>query len=414
MEKSTPSRSLVQYESFGKFLQDAWLVSFLVLFMPNETLISPHYIWIAVLFSIAIAVNLLFLKTGYQIAISLVVSVIVGLIVFIFNAPFWLFLFIIAFSVWRVQERYAKIQEDATHDGSFFTLLVVMFAISYFLITVFNKTQVVRDVFILAIVGSVLFVLDRIVVQWLRSKNSNQVPFSKVLFMYMSIISFAAVAFALMLGIGSKAREWFVLLFGDIIELILYPVGVVFVWLQSIFTQFSQEPESKNLMKPQKIEVRPQQFQQLDWLDAPSDFPWLAIIISLSILGIVIICWRLSKNKTEKVEVAEEQTLYERSGSNLNKEEEMPSITWLYSMNTNLVREKYREFESEAGRMGYSRQQNETVREWFNREGWQVSEKFYEVYNLVRYSGQQMNAQDGEWFMTELKKLLLKYFDKDV
>ena len=235
MEKSTPSRSLVQYESFGKFLQDAWLVSFLVLFMPNETLISPHYIWIAVLFSIAIAVNLLFLKTGYQIAISLVVSVIVGLIVFIFNAPFWLFLFIIAFSVWRVQERYAKIQEDATHDGSFFTLLVVMFAISYFLITVFNKTQVVRDVFILAIVGSVLFVLDRIVVQWLRSKNSTQVPFSKVLFIYMSIISFAAVAFALMLGIGSKAREWFVLLFGDIIELILYPVGVVFVWLRNLF-----------------------------------------------------------------------------------------------------------------------------------------------------------------------------------
>ena len=167
-------------------------------------------------------------------------------------------------------------------------------------------------------------------------------------------------------------------------------------------------------MKPQKIEARPQQFQQLDWLDAPGDFPWLAIIISVSILGIVIIFWRLSKNKTEKVEVAQEQTVYERSGSNLNKEVEMPSTTWLYSMNTNLVRDKYREFESEAGRMGYSRQQNETVREWFNREGWQVSENFYEVYNLVRYSGQQMNAQDGEWFMTELKKLLLKYFDKDV
>jgi hypothetical protein len=414
MEKSTPSRSLVQYESFGKFLQDAWLVSFLLLFMPNETLISPPYIWIAVLFSIAIAVNLLFLKTGYQIAISLVVSVIVGMTVFIFDAPFWLFFFIIAFSVWRVQERYAKIQEDATHDGPFFTLLVVMFALAYFLITVLNKTQVVRDVIILAIVGSVLFLLDRIVVQWLRSKNATQVPFSKVLFIYMNIISFAAVAFTLMVGIGSKAREWFVLLFGDIIELILYPVGVMFEWVQSIFTQFSQEPEGKKLMKPQKIEVKPQQFQQMEWLDAAGGFPWLAIIISVSILGIAIIVWRLSKNKTEKIEVAEEQTQYERSESTLNKEKEMPSTTWLYSIDTNLVRDKYREFESEAGRMGYSRQQNETVREWFNREGWQVSENFFEVYNLVRYSALQMNAQDGEWFMTELKKLLLKYFDKDV
>lgn len=414
METSVPSRSLVQFESFGKFMQDAWLVSFLLFFIPSDTLIPIPYLWLAVSFSIAIAVNLLFLKTGYQIAIPLVVSVIIGLTVFIFDAPLWLFVVIIAFSIWRVQERYAKQQEDATHDGPFFTLLVVMFALSYFLITVLNKMQELQNVVIFAIVGTLLFLLDRIVVQWLRSKNGNQAPFSKVLIIYFSIITLAAVTFALMVGIGSKAREWFVLLFGNMIEIILYPIGLVFEWLQNILKQSMNPPEIQGSDQQAKLEIAEQQTQQVEWLDAPGNFPWLAILVCVSILGLGLLVWRLSKNNAEKIDVADDLARYERSGSEQLKEEKMSSSTWFYSMDTNLVRDKYREFESKAGQIGYSRKQNETVREWFNREEWQVSERFYEVYDMVRYSGQQMDAQDGQWFITELKKLLLKYFDKEV
>ncbi len=415
MESTVPSRSLVQFESFGKFLQDAWLVSFLLFFMPSDTLIPIPYLWIAVLFSIALAVNLLFLKTGFQIAIPLIVSVIIGLSVFIFDAPFWLFVVIIAFSIWRVQERYAKQQEDATHDGPFFTLLVVMFALSYFLITVLNKTQELRNVVIFAIVGSLLFLLDRIVVQWLRSKNVNQAPFSKVLIIYFSIITLAAVTFAFMVGIGSKAREWFVLLFGNLIEIILYPIGLLFVWLQNILKQSMNPPEIQGSDQQAKLEIKEQQTtQQVEWLNAPGNFPWLTVLVCVSILGIGILVWRLSKNNSEKIEVAEDLARYERSGIEQHKEEKMSSSTWIYSMDTNLVRDKYREFESKAGQIGHSRKQNETVREWFTREEWQVSERFYEVYDMVRYSGQQMDAQDGQWFITELNKLLLKYFDKEV
>lgn len=413
MVRTAPSRSLVQFESFGKFVQDAWLVSFVLIFLPNETLISTPYLWIAVLFGIALTVNLLFLKTGYQIAITLVASVIVGLTVFLFNAPFWLFVIIIAFSIWRVQERYAKIQEDATHDGPFFTLLVVMFALSYFLITVLNKTQALQDAIILVIVGSVLFILDRIVVQWLSSKNENHVSFSKVLLIFFSIISFAAITFALMVGIGSKARVVFVLLFGNIIEFILYPIGVLMIWLQGIFTNSIKPREITETEQKGKMEVD-QKTEQVEWLNTPEDFPWISILAAVSILGIALIVWRLSKNKIEKDEGVEEQAQYERTMSAFNKEEKISSNTWLYSIDTNLVRDKYRDFERQAGQLGSSRQPNETVREWFNRQEWQVSERFYEVYDTVRYSEQQMDAQDGEWFMSELQKLLLKYFDKEV
>ena len=414
MERTAPSRSLVQYESFGKFMQDAWLVSFLLLFLPSETLIPSPFLWIAVMFCIALAVNLLFLKTGYQIAVTLVISLVIGLTIFLFGGPFWLLVAIITFSWPRACSTSDKLQEDATHDGPFFTLLVVMFALSYFLITVLNRTQLLRDLVILAIVGSALFLLDRIVVQWLRSKVAHHVPFSKVLFIFFSIISFAAVTFALMVGIGSKAREWFVMSFGNMIEFILYPVGLLFVWLQNTFLQSTNPPEILETARKGKVEVNQAQTQQVEWLEAPADFPWLAILVCVSILGIGILVWRLSKNKTEKIEVAEEKIQYDRSSSELSKEGKMLSTTWLYSMDTNLVREKYRDFESYVGQMGYSRKQNETVREWFTREQWQVSESFYEVYDLVRYSGQQMDAKDAEWFMNELKKLLLKYFDKEV
>jgi DNA-directed RNA polymerase specialized sigma24 family protein len=112
--------------------------------------------------------------------------------------------------------------------------------------------------------------------------------------------------------------------------------------------------------------------------------------------------------------VLNDQVQYDRERSELVNDEKQSSTTWLYSIDTNLVRDKYRDFERQAGQFGFSRQPNETVREWFKRQEWQVSERFYEVYDMVRYSGQQMDAQDGEWFMNELQKLLLKYFDNEV
>ena len=115
-----------------------------------------------------------------------------------------------------------------------------------------------------------------------------------------------------------------------------------------------------------------------------------------------------------QLEITQENAQYERSQIEYSprKTEQIPP--WSYSMDTNIVRDAYRDFENESGQIGFSRKPNETIREWFKRQEWIVTEHFYEVYDIVRYSGELMDDQDGKWFIQELKNLSEKYFQEEV
>lgn len=412
MEKTLPSKQLVQFESFGKFLQDVWLVSFLLVFGQNETNIPMAFVWIMILFFIGVGSTLLFRRTGYQIAVNVVVAFVVGGTVFLFDAPFWLFALIIAFAIWRIQERFAKVQEDATHDGLFFTLLVVFFALTYFLATVINNKAGIQESIILVVLGLLLFVLDRMIVQWLRSKGVNQVPFSKLIVAYVAIMGSASIAFGLIAVVGSKSREVFVSVFGGIFQVLLYPVGSLMEWLRSIFNNQVRplEPRETETQGEMKFEENEKVVNEL--ATESLNIPWFAIIGSVCIAVIVILVWRLAKHKIEPLEIEEVNAQFERSQVEHTSKKEEQSIAWNYSMDTNIVREAYRDFEKQAAQVGLFRKQNETIREWFSRQEWTVPERFYDVYDIVRYSGESMNEQDGKWFIQELKKIFEKYFQE--
>ncbi|MGB3260472.1 hypothetical protein [Paenisporosarcina sp.] len=414
MASAVSSKPLVQFESFGKFLQDVWLISFLFIFIREDTTISFPFLWIGILLLIAIVINLFFYKTGYQIAISLLVSLIFGLLSFVFGAPFWFFAAVLAFSLWRIQERYSKIQEDATHDGYFMTLLLVLFSLSYFLATILRRPDAIRETIQLAIVGLLLFMLDRMIVQWKRSKEENRVPFYKLVLFYLGIISIAAIAFAAIAGLAGKARESIVLLLDDLFVLILYPVGFLMDGLRVLFSKFISPPDARESADKPKGQLQQNEVDNFKGPEFVLDIPWVAIISSILIIIVILFVWRLAKNKAQIVEFEENHVEYERNESKLKHVNEQKDLAWNYSMETNIVREAYRDFEKDASTKGFTRHQNETIREWFLREGWNVSEHFYDVYDVVRYSEGLMNEQDGTWFIDELKKLSKKYWINEV
>jgi len=414
MEKTLPSKQLVQYESFGKFLQDVWLVSFLLIFTRHEAIIPIPFLWVLILILIGVGATILFRKTGYQIAVTVVVAIVIGGIVFLFNAPFWLFFVITAFAIWRIQERFAKVQEDATHDGVFFTLLVVFFAFAYFLATVINNKVAIQESLILVVLGLFLFVLDRMIVQWLRSKSVNQVPFSKLLIAFVAIMGVASITFGLIAGLGNKTREVFVSLFGGVLQVVFYPFGLLIEWLRSIFVTKVRPLEPRESQAQGEMENVERENVVNEVYTATMEIPWIALISVLCIIVIAIVVWRLSKHKIEPVEIAQEKVQYERSQVDYSTRENEQAVAWNYSMDTNIVREAYRDFETEAGQIGFSRKPNETLREWFKSQEWHVTERFYEVYDVVRYSGELMDDHDGKWFIQELKNLSEKYFQKEV
>ncbi|WP_075617377.1 hypothetical protein [Paenisporosarcina indica] len=414
MEKTLPSKQLVQFESFGKFLQDVWLVAFLLIFAHNEAVIPIPFLWVLMLFLIGVGVTILFRRTGYQIAVAVVVAGVIGGTVFLFNAPFWLFFVITAFAIWRIQERFAKVQEDVTHDGVFFILLVVFFAFAYFLATVLNNKEAIQDSLILVVLGLLLFVLDRMIVQWLRSKGDNQVPFSKLLVSYITIMGIASITFGLLAGLGSKAREVFVSLFGNFLQVLFYPFGLLIEWLRNIFVAKIRPLEPRESQSKGEMEYKESEKVVNEVYTATMDIPWIAVISILSIIVIAIVVWRLSKHKIEPVEIVQDIAHYERSQMESAPIKTGQALAWSYSMDTNIVRDAYRDFENEAGQIGFSRKPNETIREWFKRQEWIVTEHFYEVYDIVRYSGELMDDQDGQWFIQELNNLSEKYFKEEV
>ncbi|MGE6487799.1 hypothetical protein [Paenisporosarcina sp. NPDC076898] len=414
MAPAVSSKPLVQFESFGKFLQDVWLMSFLFIFIRVDTTISFPFLWIGILLLIAIVINLFFYKTGYQIAISLLASVVFCFLAFVFGAPLWFFVAILAFSLWRIQERYSKIQEDATHDGYFMTLLLVIFSLSYFLATILRRPDAIRETILLAIVGLLLFMLDRMIVQWKRSKEENRVPFYKLVLFYLGIIGIAAFAFGMIAGLAGKARESIVLLLGDLFVLILYPVGLFMEGIRGLFSKFISPPAARESVYKPTGQFQQNEADKFKGHDFVLDIPWVAILSSILLIIVIIFVWRLAKNKAQVVEFDENHMEYERTQSKSKHVNEQKDVAWNYSMETNVVREAYRDFEKDASSKGFTRHQNETVREWFLREGWNVSEHFYDVYDVVRYSEGLMNEQDGKWFIDEMQKLSKKYLIKEV
>jgi len=414
LERAIPSKQLVQFESLGKFMQDVWLLSFVLVFIRNDATIPAPFLWVCILFVIGIGVTYLFRKTGYQIAVSVMITVSISMVGFFIGAPFWFIVFMIAFAIWRIHERFAKVQEDATHDGIYFTLMVVVFAFAYFLATVLNNAGAIQNTLILAVIGIMLFILDRMIVQWLRSKSSNRLSFTKVLGVYAAIIGLASIVLGLITGIGNKARETFVSLFGDVLMVIFYPIGRLIDWLKGVITSDVQPLEARESQPQGEMEFEEREIGITELQNVSMDLPWMAIICVIGILAIVVIVWRLTKHKIEPIEIVKEIVQYERSQMEHSTHHAGHSAEWHYSMETNLVRDAYREFEKQAGKKGIHRTQNETVREWFKRESWSVSERFYDVYDVVRYSGVLMNEQDGNWFIDELNKLSEKNFQSEV
>lgn len=413
MEKSILSNSLIQIQSIGNLIQDIWLSALIVSLFSLQTSMSAPFLWVGILILILISVSLLFHKTGYQIALSVGVSVILGLTVFVFNGPFWFFALIVIFSIWRIQERFAKLQEDSTNEGVFFISLVLLFIMSAFYASIF-KEEALPFIYILTISGISVFVLERLTVQWLFTKHVNKMNFYKVGFVYLSILSVAGTVLFLISNYAHWARIQIVNIFGDVLMVVLYPIGWLIDNLRDFVYMNIRTPEDKKAVK-QPETVEQDTVEQSELVTVSSDIPWTIIIIIISSLLLLFVIWLISKYKREDLETTDNLgTSFDREPISDVETIRSKEEDWAYSMETSKVREAYREFEKEANLTGYTRKKEETIREWFRRQNWVVADRFYTVYDIVRYSQGKMDAEDGEWFILELTLLSKKYLQDEV
>lgn len=412
MEKSILSNSLIQIQSIGKLLQDIWLSALLVSLFSIQTSMSAPFLWLGILIAILISVSLLFHKTGYQIALSVGVSILFGLFVFAFNGPFWFFILIVIFSIWRIQERFAKLQEDATNEGFFFIFLVFLFVMTAFFASIYIE-EALPTIYILTISGISIFVLDRLVVQWVSTKHVNKMNLYQVVLAYLAIISVAGSVLFLISNYAHWARIHIVNIFGDVLIVFLYPIGWLIDKLRDLVYMNIRTPEDKKADK-QPETVEPDPVKQSEFITGSTDIPWTIISIGIGAVLLLFVILLISKYKRENLENADEIGISFVRESISDSQTISTKVDWAYSMESSKVREAYREFEKEAKLTGYTRKKEETIREWFRRQNWFVADRFYTVYDVVRYSQGQMDAEDGEWFIQQLTLLSKKYLQDEV
>lgn len=415
MEKGFDSSSLITSQSIGKFVQDIWLIAFFFVLIPNDANFSLPIIWLVVQALILGCVLIVFRKTGYQIAVPLFISLLLALSVFLFGAPFWFYLAVVFISVWRIQERFATEQDDLTHDGFFYMLLILFFTISIFVSTVVQNNEAMRDSYVLAISGVVVYIIHRLVVHWLLTRTINHIPFYYIVIFFGGIMGIASGVYFMVSLFAEKTRILFVALFGDLFMLLFVPLGTILNWFKERFQSLAP-PEEEQKAAVQKISEALDELKPLeDEITQSIDFPWMVILIILGTILVSYLLWRLSKKRLEKItpkknleiSIIREPVLT----SVASKSKEVP---WAYSMETNFVREAYRSFETQAREVGLARLQDETVREWFSRQNWVGNNRFFSIYDNVRYGPTQMNGTDGEWFITQLEMFSEKYFSNEV
>ncbi|MET1013021.1 MAG: hypothetical protein ABWX61_00735 [Paenisporosarcina sp.] len=414
MEKGFDSNSVITSQSIGKYMQDIWLIAFFFVLIPDGASLSLTMIWLVMHALILICVLFIFRKTGYQIAVPLLISLVITLSVFLFGAPFWFYLAVVFISVWRIQERFATEQDDLTHDGFYYILLIIFFTLSIFVSTVVQNNEAIRDSYVLVISGVVIYIIHRLIVHWQMTKTINHIPFYYIVIFFGGIMGIASSVYFIVSLFAEKTRILFVALFGDLLMLLFVPLGTVLNWFkerfQSIAPPEEEQKESVKQLSEALDELKPLQDQSTQSLD----FPWMIFIVIATIL-VIYLLWRLSikrleKNtpkKNEEVSISREPLLTTVA----SKSKEVP---WAYSMETNIVREAYRSFERQAREVGLARLQDETVREWFSRQKWDGNKRFFSIYDTVRYGQTQMSGADGEWFITQLELFTEKYFSNEV
>ncbi len=415
MEKGFDLNSLITSQSIGKYVQDIWLIAFFFVLIPDGATLSLTMIWLVMHALILVCVLFVFRKTGYQIIVPLLISLVITLLVFLFGAPYWFYLAVVFVSVWRIQERFATEQDDLTHNGFFYMLLILIFSISIFVSIVMQNNEAISDSYFLVISGVIVYIIHRLIVHWLTTKSINQIPFYYIVIFFGAIMGIASSIYFIVSLFAEKTRILFVALFGDLLMLLFVPFGTLLNWFKNKFQSIAPPEEEQKEIVQQLSEALDELKPLQDQSTQSSDFPWMIIFIVVATILVIYKLWKLFKKRLDiitpkknmEISISREPIL--TSTVSTSKE-----VRWAYSMETNIVREAYRSFEKQAREFGLARLQDETVREWFSRQNWQGDKRFFSIYDAVRYGQTQMSGADGEWFITQLELFSKKYFSNEV
>lgn len=405
----------VQAQSIGKYIQDVWIVALLLVIFQNDTTIVLPFLWIILQIIIAICMQIIMNRTGPNPIIPFVVPTGVLLILFWFNSPIWLFLIGTGISIWRIQVRFNKIQDDQTVESSYNLNFFLLFLAVHFICFLLGIENYIFPLYSVVISGVVLPIAMRLYAVWISTNKQNSASISQVVgAFFLGLLSLVGLSAVLYFTIP-VIRKGLGVLFGKAMSIAVIPFIPLLEYLDKLVSRLEiiVPEESERIQSGEQTELKPNEIVSES---LGNGFPFEIIFFVLAVIIIVLFIRYLLKNKPDTISAEPSVIHYiNKDVEEDRKEKQINGQQSLYKVDTSLLREKYKEFEVGASLYDFERTKSETVREWFVRMEWTVMDEFFQVYEEVRYGKLTISSEKAELFLSNLEKIKTKYFfEKDV
>ncbi|MEK4484928.1 hypothetical protein MHH81_04925 [Psychrobacillus sp. FSL H8-0484] len=394
----------IQVQSFGKYLQDIWILALIFVLFQNDTTIALPFIWIGLQFVIAIAAQLIFHKTGPNSLVPFILPSFILLFLFLFGSPVWLFVLGVIISIWRIQERFNTMQNEQGNDSFFTLLFFATFLVVHYINFLMGYEGYHSILYTVFVTGIALFVGIRLFSVWINTDKHNSITLGKGLGIYLiSLVSVASFT-VFIYFIAPVVRKMMDVLFVAIMRVVVIPFAPLLEYLENLMNglQIRELEEDTRIPVGEQAKIKPNKIGSEETF---LNFPVEWIVYGLATIVILFFVRYLLKSKPEKLEV-ERINFRNETNQLINLEENQQSQqSSLYKVESSLLREKYLQFELEAQRFKLDRNKSETVREWFKRMDWLVEDKFFYIYEEVRYGGQLIETTKADMFIKNLEEI---------
>ncbi len=399
-----------QPQSLGKYLADIWIVAIFFVVIQRQTMFSLPIIWIVLQLLIVVSVLIVINKFRRVQYATLLIPVVV--LIPLLSGSIWLYLISVVFSMWRLDARFKRQQEEQTLDSSFLLFYFISFVGVYLFLLSSNKSYL-PVLYVVFIGGILVFYISRLIAVWSAADRMNTIS-KRMLTLWIGIsLLIVSLSSFLVYLLFPFIRVGIGFLLEGFLKVLMFIVGPplesLIEWIQS------------NMVEPESIQTSTEVGEQLEEQPEKTNYEPLGgfdflnwLLVAIGAVGIAGAVYFLLKKKPEIFSKVENPITYENKSyePDEKKRNDGDSSSSLYLIESSYLREEYKKFEAEARQYELERRKNETVREWFHRMAWNVDSKFYDIYEEVRYGGVTIEENKAKIFMESIEKIKNNFFLK--
>ncbi|QUW21716.1 hypothetical protein JSQ81_18350 [Sporosarcina sp. Marseille-Q4063] len=376
------------------------LLTYPLLLLSGDIAISPHYLILILSVLAGIGIYFLFNTFSYTALIGLLISLFLSMPLFIIGIPVTPTILVWTYIFWRIHTNF---NSERPARWNFMAVNTIVFTVFYLITTIYllqpEKTEFNQTHVILFIATTILYIVLRYIIVMITGKWIPNFQFRAVHKMFGSVLGIGVVTFVTVYFFIESFRS-------AIINVFIMLFGNVFKKTASLLP----EVELPNQAIPEDEPLE----EVLIETPTSSDQINLGLYITIIAIALAIIFMIMILKKRKITIDTIKMPSYSLQPFGLNKRKIIKNQDINLLSTTNVVRVAYQEFEKDAELAKSSRLAGETVKEWFQRMGWEQDNQLIMTYNKVRYGSLTIPEEESRQFVATLNKIKINNFNKNV